>query len=302
MIAILKLVLTSSLLAVGGTLFPFLFLFFPVLFTTEAIKQGIVRVMATFLGVCVIFGLVLSPGAGVILFALFGPLIMTLDYCIRSRQNVDVTMVASSLILLASIVFVLYISGTLASIQDGSLVEALLANQKALLEATDFEPGQVSDLLANARVALNFFHSMLPSIILLTALLIVYVSYSLTGRRLLAQGELIKQPSSFIFFSHPRQPIFFGFVTVLALYLLGTLSALEVELIQNNLLFTLTALISFQGLSVVAYYLTRWIKVRLVRSILLVVVFLIPGIQMGLAFLGLIDQVFNLRRLPGQRR
>lgn len=296
-IGILKLVLASSLIALGGLVFPFLFLFFPVLFLTESFKQGIVRVMLTFLGVCLIMGYILSPSAGIILLALFGPLIMTLDYCIRSRQGVEVTMAAGILILLVSMVFVLYISGTLEAIQDGSLFEAVLSSQKLVLENAGMEADQVSSIIATTRTSLRLVHSLMPAILLLSSILIVYISYSMTGRRLLSQGKLIKQPSSFIFFRLPRQLVLPALLTLLVLILGQSLADVDLEIVIRNLSLTVTALLAFQGLAVAGFYIMKWVSSSIARVIIMVLIFFIPGAQGVLSIVGLLDQGINLRRI-----
>lgn len=296
----IKLILTSSLLAVGGIFFPVLFLFFPVQFLTESTKRGFARVFLSFVGVCLVTGLIMGARMGLTIFALFGPLLIVFDYCIRTGQRVDVTMGAATAILLVSTVFTLYITGVLSSIQSGSFFEDILTMQKNIMGSVDLGGMSQDQMLGQFREVLSLVHTLLPSLILLSSFLVVYFSYTMAGRRLLMQGKAIKQPSSFLFFSLPRQLVISGVIIAAGLFLVSSLWGVNVELLQKNLIFTMGVLLFFQGASVLSYFVHRMSPSVFPRILMWAAIFLVPGMQFGVAIVGLLDQGLDFRKLGRQ--
>lgn len=296
-VALLKLVLISSLIAFLGSFFPFLFIFFPMLFLTEALKQGIVRIMAIFIAVCILFGIIFSPMSGIILLSLFGPLIMSLDYSIRTGQSVRNTMAIGTGIFMLSIVLLLYNTGTLESIQDGTLFDRLMEMQENALEMLDISSTQQSQLMTNFRTGIGTIRQLFPSLLLIGSLIIVYLSYSLTGKKLLKTGKVIKQPDSFIFFKLPNQLVISGLIIGLGLFIARHLLGFDIEVLELNFIFTIACLLFFQGLAVIYNLIYRFIKSWILRILAIVVILILPGFQLGLIIVGFLDQWLNLRRI-----
>ena len=95
---LIKLTVKAMFIAVGGVVFPFVFIFFPSQFISESIKEGIVKTMASFLAVCLLLALLIGPSVGIGILTLFGPMILIFNYMIVNKKDVDHTIVITAVI------------------------------------------------------------------------------------------------------------------------------------------------------------------------------------------------------------
>jgi len=289
--------LISCLLAFLAMIFPPLFLFFPSRFITQSINLGLGKSMLIFSGVCLIFGGVLGVNAGLALFIIFGPLIVSMNYCIRKKFKVTKTIMASSFIFLGSIVAVLYFSGILASIQSGAIFDELLKSQQAVVDAMELSALQKANVIQSVKSGLGLFREFMPSILLLSSLLMAYVSFLFTGRKLLLTGRIINQPSSFIFFRLPGQLFLTALIVAIGFMFATQIFNLDLEILKLNALVTISVLLMIQGASVIYFFLFQSIRSILVRLIIMGLILFMPGFQVGLIVSGLLDKLLNIRQL-----
>lgn len=91
----------------------------------------------------------------------------------------------------------------------------------------------------------------------------------------------------------------------MSLGLLGTTAAMNyffalgIEPYLLNGLVVLVSLLAIQGMSVVNFYLLRFIASPFLRGLLMLFIFMVPVGQMGLAALGLLDQFIDVRSIEG---
>lgn len=294
---IVKLLFQSTMMAFGGMLFPVLYLFFPALFLRETSKQGTIRVMLIFLSVICLVGAVFGPTQGFVMLTLFGPLILVLDYCMRTNRNVGITMIVATLIFLFSIVFNIYMSGSLVQIQKGTLFQEVLNFQKEVLKETQFSKIEVDRFLSQMRESLLFIQTIIPGLVLLSSLAIVYVSYSMTGKARMMRGEKIVAPAPFLFVRLPNNLMLTAFIFSILLVFASQFLNLEIEALTYNIIFVVSGLLFFQGLAVLNFFLFRLVPMGVFRGIFIGILLILPFVQIFLVFIGFLDQWLNFRRI-----
>ena len=104
---LLMLAIKSILLALCGVVFPFLYIFFPSMYIVESIKEGILKIMGIFIGVCVLLGAIFNPIDGFVVFTIFGPLILVFHYMITSRRSRTHIFIAGAISFFASVIVLL---------------------------------------------------------------------------------------------------------------------------------------------------------------------------------------------------
>ncbi|MDO5301781.1 MAG: DUF2232 domain-containing protein [Tissierellia bacterium] len=284
--------LQALFLSFGGMIFPFLYLFLPAPFLTTSRTDGPIIPLAIFGAVCLSMGLLVTPVAGLLIFTLFGPLILTLDYAIRRELPVDTTIWMAALITVIAMAVAAYTTGFLAEIQSGAFVRELMAVEESMVEE-GLIPGNLGFSLSQwADQSL----SLLPAAAVLFSLLISYTSFAMTGRRMFLRGVIIRQPNPFPLMSLPRGITGFSLLLVAVLYLLGEQMGEPISLLAANGMVILTGVLFFQGLSVLDFFLIGFLSSSWLRTVLLIFLLMMPGVQIVVTFLGLIEVVFPLRR------
>ncbi len=289
--------LSSLIMSFLAMIFPPLFLFFPSRFVTQSISLGLGRSMLLFASICLIFGGVMGIKAGLALFIVFGPFIVSMNYCIRQKYKVTGTIMACAIVFLASVTAVLYFTGILASIRSGALFDQFIHTQRAIVDAMELSSLQRSNTLLSMRSGVGIFREFLPSILLLVSLLISYVSLLLTGRKLLLIGRVIIQPNSFIFFRLPDQLVLTALIAAIGFVIATQAFQMDLEILRLNVFFTISALLMVQGASVIYFFLFQTIRSVLLRWLVLGLFLFMPGFQVGLILSGLLDKILNIRQL-----
>ena len=295
----LKLLLYSVLLVIGGLFVPVLFAFIPALFLSEMRIQGVLPISGVFVGACALIGLLTDPLLGLTILTVMGPLILILDYCMRTDRSVDTTMALGTLLFLVSLGFILYRTGTLQAIESGELMKNFSAVQGEILQRASLSETERARLAMTFKTTMNRAMDLLPAFFLLSGLVVVYLSYRISGRNMRIGGEKVICPGPFFLMHLPRVPV------LISVGLLGTALAMNyfmtlgIEPYILNGLVVVVTLLACQGMSIVNFYLLRFVPSPIVRGFIMFFILVVPVGQMGLAALGLIDQIIDVRSIEG---
>lgn len=295
----LKLLLYSVLLVMGGLFVPILFAFIPAMFLSEMRFQGVLPISGVFVGACALIGLLTDPLLGLTILTVMGPLILILDYCMRTDRSVDTTMALGTLLFLVSLGFIMYRTGTYQAIESGELMKNFSAVQGEILQRASLTEAEQARLAMTFKTTMNRAMDLLPAFFLLSGLVVVYLSYRISGRNMRIGGEKVICPGPFFLMHLPRVPV------LISVGLLGTalamnyFMALGIEPYILNGLVVVVSLLACQGMSIVNFYLLRFVPSPFLRGLIMFFVLVVPVGQMGLAALGLIDQFIDVRSIEG---
>lgn len=296
---VIKLLLYSVLLVMGGLFVPILFAFIPAMFLSEMRFQGVLPISGVFVGACALIGLLTDPLLGLTILTVMGPLILILDYCMRTDRSVDTTMALGTLLFLVSLGFILYRTGTLQAIESGEFIKNFSAVQAEVLQRASLTDVERARLAITMKTAVNRAMDLLPAFFLLSGLVVVYLSYRISGRNMRIGGEKVICPGPFFLMHLPRVPVLISMGLLGATLVMNNLMSLGIEPYITNGLVVLVALLAFQGMSIVNFYLLRFVPSPIVRGLLMLFILVVPVGQMGLGALGLIDQFIDVRSLEG---
>ena len=296
---VLKLLLYSVLLVMGGLFVPILFAFIPAMFLSEMRFQGVLPISGVFVGACALIGLLTDPLLGLTILTVMGPLILILDYCMRTDRSVDTTMALGTLLFLVSLGFIMYRTGTYQTIESGELMKNFSGVQGEILQRASLTEAEQARLAMTFKTTMNRAMDLLPAFFLLSGLVVVYLSYRISGRNMRIGGEKVICPGPFFLMHLPRVPV------LISVGLLGTalamnyFMALGIEPYILNGLVVVVSLLACQGMSIVNFYLLRFVPSPFLRGLIMFFVLVVPVGQMGLAALGLIDQFIDVRSIEG---
>ena len=296
---VIKLLLYSVLLVMGGLFVPILFAFIPAMFLSEMRFQGVLPISGVFVGACALIGLLTDPLLGLTVLTVMGPLILILDYCMRTDRSVDTTMALGTLLFLVSLGFIFYRTGTFQAIESGELMKNFSAVQGEVLQRASLTDMERARLAMTMKTAVNRAMDLLPAFFLLSGLVVVYLSYRISGRNMRIGGEKVICPGPFFLMHLPRVPVLISVGLLGAALAMNNFMSLGIEPYITNGLVVLVVLLACQGMSIVNFYLLRFVPSPIVRGLIMLFIMVVPVGQMGLAALGLIDQFIDVRSLEG---
>ncbi|MDD7363665.1 MAG: DUF2232 domain-containing protein [Peptoniphilus sp.] len=296
---VIKLFLYSILLSIVGMLIPIFFAFIPAMYLSEMRRQGTLPILGVFVGVCVVTGLLTEPMMGLTLLTIMGPLILIMDYCMRTDRSVKVTMAIGTFVFVASCGFVLYRSGMLQALQSGEFLKDLGAIQQEVVKNANLSEVEQGRVMSQLKTVVGQATTLFPAFLVLSGVVMSYLSYRISGRNIQLAGEKVVCPGPFPFMKLPKAPVIASVIILAVAYAVSASAAPEIGVYVNNGLVIILGLLSFQGLSIVNFFLLRYVRSPLVRGLIMVLVFTIPVGQMGLLALGLIDQFIDIRSIQG---
>lgn len=296
---LIKLAMKSIIIAFCGFLFPFIYIFFPTMYVTESMKQGIVKIAVCFVVVCAIIGAAFGPMVGLVLFNLFGPFILVFHYMIVTKRDVYLTIALCACVFFFSVLFIMYSFGITGEVLNSEGTKQLIVNHiQSMMEAN---PGNAANISLSGQDVLGIYErclQILPATLVLISMTISYVTFVLTGRALLVSGRLIPQPGSFEFFQIPQEFVLWGVLSLILLNvfgqdLLGTMS----QVIFSNLFTLLLFLLFLQGLSILKYVMSKAGIGTIMQGAFILFVFILSVVQMALVVIGIIDSFINIRKI-----
>ena len=167
---LIKLTVKAMFIAVGGVVFPFVFIFFPSQFISESIKEGIVKTMASFLAVCLLLALLIGPSVGIGILTLFGPMILIFNYMIVNKKDVDHTIVITAVIFFVSMILNAYSLGiTPETLKSQETINKFIELQGSLMQSGSTTV-DIADQTEALTVLYNKSLQIMPAILLLVSL------------------------------------------------------------------------------------------------------------------------------------
>lgn len=290
------LALKAFVLMTLGVYFPVIYFFVPALFITESLKSGIVKVMAVFLIICCAILYFAGVYSAVSCLLLLGPFILLFNYLIITDRSVDFTIILTAVLFFISMVVVAYFLGiTSTTLKSQEMINRFIETQGELIK----QMGTNMEVSNSALVAMyNRGLQLIPSVMLLCSLIMSYLTYTFTGRNLLREKKVIKQPSSFIFFRLPSGFLLSGLIGVVLIYLFQDYFGSSYKVILENIIVVYSALLFFQGLSFIKFMLIRARVNRFVQFLIIVAALMFPEFQIVLVILGIADVIVNFRQIP----
>lgn len=132
------------------------------------------------------------------------------------------------------------------------------------------------------KTTMNRAMDLLPAFFLLSGLVVVYLSYRISGRNMRIGGEKVICPGPFFLMHLPRVPV------LISVGLLGTALAMNyfmtlgIEPYILNGLVVVVTLLACQGMSIVNFYLLRFVPSPIVRGFIMFLSWWCPSVKWAL--------------------
>ncbi|WP_036730410.1 DUF2232 domain-containing protein [Peptoniphilus mikwangii] len=293
------LIIKSILITLGGLAFPLLYIFLPAIFLTEAITEGIIKIMGIFIGLCILVSILISPIAGILVLNLFGPIVLVYHYMISNKYEVNTTIIVAAGTFFLSMIMSFYFLGiTPELLKSQDVISKVIELQREI-----FNSEQLSEFSKafNESEILSYYNrslQIMPAMMVCVSLIISYLTYVISGRTLLKRGGYISQPSSFIFFKVPKEFVIVGVFSLILIYFMQDVFGVGYLILMENILIVFSLVLFFAGLSLLQFFMVKIKANKFSKIIVTVVTFMFPTVQIILVVIGFVDSILNFRKLP----
>lgn len=283
------LVIQAVFIAVIGSMFPPMFLLFPAIFVFEAMSEGILKSFLMFIITCM-FLVTVSIDYAVIIFSLFGPMILIFHLMMSKNFDQHSTVFIAAAMFFVSVIVVLYAFGVNPELlKSKEIINSFLDMQKTM----GFNQISETDLM----ILYNRSLQLMPATFVIMSLILSYITFYVSVKRLIVLRGLDINYKPFMYFNAPRGIIMAGVISIGALYAFGDQIFSGANLVIENLVLVFGSILFFLGLSVVMFMLNKMKAGGFIKFIVPVLGFMIPGAQILFIATGLLDNIFNFRRL-----
>ncbi|WBW49866.1 DUF2232 domain-containing protein [Peptoniphilus equinus] len=281
-------IVRGTLVASVGSFFPLIFIFYPHIFLTRSMTDGVVKGFSLFTISCALLMAMYSFSYGLFVFAAFGSMILVMHMMLANRFDQNSTVFVGAAMLLVGGVVALYAMGVnFSSLRSQEILDAIVAAQKSM----NVELGRTEVMMVYNRML-----QLMPAMIIILSLMISYGAYFLTVKGLLSTQAVAVSYQPFIYLTIPRGIVAAGIGSVAGLYIFSGETGIS-GLVMENVAVIFGALLFFLGLSVIMFILHKRRVHGFLRVMVPVLGILVPFAQLMIIFLGLLESLFNFRRL-----
>lgn len=283
------LVTRAVLIAAIGMVFPPAFLFLPAIFVGEAISGGVMSAFSMFFVANALLTMI-SLNYAIVVFTLFGPMILVFHWMMHKNYDQNSTVV------LAAVMF--FISIFVTSYSYGVSPE-MLKSKEVLESFIQVQNNMSIEKLSTAELTMLYNRSLqlMPAMLVIISLLLSYVTYHLSIRKLILKQGLKLNYKPFIYFNLPKGILFVGVFSIAGLYSFGDRLFESPNLVIENLILVFSSILFFLGMSVIMFILNKIKAGRFIKILVPLFGFLVPGAQFVFIAMGVLDNIFNFRRL-----
>nr|WP_245149646.1 DUF2232 domain-containing protein [Peptoniphilus raoultii] len=292
---LLSLMVKSFLLAIFGIVFPVIYIFFPAMYISESLKEGIFKIMGIFLAVCLLIGAIFNPLNGLIVFAIFGPLILIFHYMISTKKSWQMTLLAGAISFFISIIVLILSFGINGEvINSPDTIKGITEVYNNIGQEVGLSDSEIFSLTNRISQMYKAFLQMAPSYLMVFSLVFSYIIYISVTRTMFARGRIIFGPPPLEFVKIPREFILFVGLSIFVLYLFN--GSGDYYVFNKNLMFIFFFALFIEGFALVKFFMARFGLNTFLQTIIFIIALTIPYIQLIFIFLGFMDMFINLRK------
>ncbi|WP_455256948.1 DUF2232 domain-containing protein [Peptoniphilus asaccharolyticus] len=285
----LILVTRAVFIAIVGTIFPPAFLFLPAIFVFEAISEGVLKSFLMFFAASVLLSIV-SLDYGIVVFTLFGPMILVFHWMLSKNYDQHSTVFMAAAMFFISIFITAYSYGI-----SSDMLKSKEVIEKFIQVQNNVNIEKLS--VAEWTIIYNRFLQLMPAMLVIISLLLSYMTYHMSVKKLISTQGLKVNYQPFIYFSLPKGVLFAGVFSIAAVYSFGDQIFESPNLVIENLMLLFSSILFFLGLSVIMFMLNKIKASGFIKFLIAFLGFLVPGAQFVFIAMGVLDNIFNFRKL-----
>lgn len=296
---------TVLLAIVSFSYLPFLIVLYPLGFIMYGVKYGINYGVAVSLLTALILGALDNMTNAYVLVILFTPLVVTMIYSMKSRRSPLEILLTGALMFFISSLAIFFLADTLKGLSIVSELEEsfkeTLFMQVDMLKQVGLSNYEVDKTRVLLEDAYKYIILVLPSIIMILALVITYLNYIVSVYLLrLLEINLTSMPL-LRNFTAPNNFALGALVMLLGATLMRGIDGRYYEAIFINVIVLVGIVFILQGMAVVDYYLIKWKQNRFIRFLVVALSVFISPVLTFISLIGGIDFVYDFRKIKRRK-
>lgn len=280
---------------------PIILFLFPVAFVIIAVKNGIVQSILSMIITLIIISILVSQEWGIYLFISFVPITLVLTQTIKKRRKSIEVLGYSSIAFFLSSLLILGIVNTTNGMSFVSQLEEVFKQILSIQIDVFKDRGLTSYEILKIRDYFEEFYKsfilIIPTLLLVSSLIVSYINYSLSVLGLRKLGIGIITIPRFSKFKLPSNFIPGTLVMFIALFIIKKLNFPYYDNIVLNLGSLIALAFYIQGLAIVDFYLIKLKTKFMFRLIFLTFTILMAPLMTIIPIIGLIDLLFDFRKI-----
>ena len=282
---------------------PIIGILYPIPFVVLGIRNGIKHNILSILASSIILGILVDPYTGAFILLIFAPLSIVLTYLIRKKKSSQDILVISTVVSLISYLIAIQLVSKVSGINfvkeiDKVFKQALNMQLDMIKDMglSSYEIYKTEGLLKNA---FDYMLLIMPSIVIAFSLFTAYLNYLISSSILKRLGYGEFTIPKFSQFRLPENIILGTIIMFLGSWLLKKFEIFYYETIFINVT-ALSAFIFFlQGLAVILFLLNKTKLSKVLKIIIMVAIVIFIPLGGFISLLGLLDAIFNFRKIQG---
>lgn len=283
-----------------------LMFFYPVPAIILAKRRGVKYAMLSLVVADIIITMLLGVQIGISFVVLFSPLAIALSYGICKDENPNKTIMYGAIAFMVSFVIMILLMQFIVGINFvQQMVEMTkesfnMSKEMLLKTAGDVNSDKFKETLKyfeeTGMAMVTFVGQQFPSMLISASVLTSFINYLVVVKFAKRFSIDIREHEGLSNFSFPNTFILAMAGLLLLSYLLGVFKV-NVNVIQMNLFMICYMAMFVQGFAVAKFYLIKWNVSKFARTLILLSIFLMVGFAQALALIGIVDLVFDIRKI-----
>lgn len=274
---------------------------FPIAFVVIGVKNGIVQSILSMIITLIIISILVSQEWAVYLLIIFAPITVSLIQTIKKRRKSIEVLGYSAIVFFLSSLLILGLVNTTSEMSFVSQLEEvfkqILSIQIDIFKDRGLTSYQILKFKDYFEENYKSFILIIPTLLLISSLIISYINYSLSVLGLRKLGIGIVNIPRFSRFKLPSNFIPGTLVIFIALFIIKKSNFPYYDNIVLNL-GTLIALVFYiQGLAIVDFYLIKLKTKFMFRLVFLTFTILMAPLMTIIPIIGLADLLFDFRKI-----
>lgn len=298
---ILAIAMAIIFMLIGMYYISWFMFFYPVFFIVIGVRHGLNYNILSLLISNFIIAMVVGIGASICILLAFGPLSIVLSYAIKNRKKSFDIISVSTVALFVSLISIIIIMKGIADVNVITQLEEFFSQtintQTKVLQDMDLSSYEISKAVDLLEESIEYTILILPSIIMISSLVITYLNYLISALILRVLGYGIISIPKFSRFQLP-QNILLGIGTMLlGVFILKSLNLFYYETILMNIVVIVIFMFFAQGLAVIDYKLAERNMAMFLRVLLFIILIVLLPLGWLIAVFGLLDVIIDFRKL-----
>jgi len=292
-----------ALLSINYT--PLLLVLYPLVFIVLGIRDGVKYSIISMIMVSTSIALTGDVISSIILLTVFGPMTVYIIIGIKNRRK-SLEIIAVSAVLFFSGLIALYgysekSSGINIKDQMEENFQILIENQMETFKDMNLTNTEILNSIDNLESTYKIMVTMLPAALILVSVAISYLNYLMSSLVLRRTGIGVVNVPLFSRFKLPNNYLY-GALTIFAtLFILKRANMSNIDAVNINAMILIYFMIIIQGLAVLDFMLKKF-KFQLVpRIILIITITFIGPLTIIISLVGIMDLIFDFRKLKLER-